>query len=739
MKKYLIGIFYSLPVQLFLLHLRRYQVFLLLWYILFATTAGHFLSNYGAQSLFLSPEYLGKTNALSLFILGGAMGIFIMSWNITTFIIHSRQVRFLATTAQPFLKFFINNALIPLLFLIFYSYHFIQNNHRKELVPLFESYLMLASFLVGIFCTVAIGFTYFFRADKSIYKRIKLTINKANQKYDTAKRRKHHTFRESGDIRVDWFLTTHLGLRKSRDVNHYDQHFLDLIFKRHHFAGIIAIFLAFMFLVILGYLSDLPAFQVPAGASITVFFAIVIAVSGALFLFLHSWSIPFAIALYLVGNVLYKNNILELRSKAYGLNYNNKEIRPLYTKETLDSLASYPNRVSDKIAFIETLDKWKAKQASEKPALFIVNVSGGGLRSAIFTMKILQQLDYLTAGDFMKKTVLINGASGGMLGAAYFRALYWEKEKTHSIVLQDSSYLNDISKDLLNPIFSSFISRDILGPSHRFEYGGFEYNKGRAYSFEQRLTRNTHELLNKNILDYKYAEANAEIPMMFFNSTVTTDGRRMTISTRPARFMMCAATDSGGNAANIIDAIDFLSLFKNVNAANVSMLSALRMNATFPYVLPNVWLPAQPTIDVMDAGLRDNFGRQSSLRFINVFKDWLRENTSKVVMINIIDRPVDEWNLESKNLIDPLITPFSSVQNNWFKVQGYEQANEEKYLTESYGSNIYSITFQYIPTEEENKATLSFHISAQEKNDIIASTKNASNSKAYAEILDLIK
>jgi hypothetical protein len=354
-------------------------------------------------------------------------------------------------------------------------------------------------------------------------------------------------------------------------------------------------------------------------------------------------------------------------------------------------------------------------------------------------MKVLQQLDSLTNGNFMKQTVLINGASGGMLAAAYFRALYWEKEKAQSVHLQDSAYLHDISKDLLNPVFSSFISRDILGPGHHFEYGGYEYNKGRAYSFEHRLNRNTHGLLNKNILDYKDAEANAEIPMIFFNSTVTTDGRRMTISTRPARFMMCENTDSITNATNAIDAIDFISLFKNVNASNLSLLSALRMNATFPYVLPNVWLPAQPSIDVMDAGLRDNFGRQSSLRFINVFMDWLRENTSKVVMVEIIDRPVDQWEPESKNLLDPLITPLSSVQSNWFKVQGYEQANEEKYLTDSYGSNFYSITFQYIPTQEENKASLSFHISAQEKNDVIASVKNPANSKAFTEILDLMK
>ena len=120
MKKYLTGFWYSLPIQLFLLHFKRYQIFLLFWYILFATIAGNFMSSFGAVSLFLAPEYMGNVSFFSSAIVGVAIGVFIMSWNITTFILHSKLVRFLATTAQPFLKYCINNAVIPVIFLAFY-------------------------------------------------------------------------------------------------------------------------------------------------------------------------------------------------------------------------------------------------------------------------------------------------------------------------------------------------------------------------------------------------------------------------------------------------------------------------------------------------------------------------------------------------------------------------------------------------------------------------------------------
>ena len=91
---YLRGIFYSLPVQLIFLHFRRYQVLLVFWIIMFAVVDSAFMKSFGADALFLAPEYLGKVNMASACIMGFAIGIFIMSWNITTFILFSRHLQF---------------------------------------------------------------------------------------------------------------------------------------------------------------------------------------------------------------------------------------------------------------------------------------------------------------------------------------------------------------------------------------------------------------------------------------------------------------------------------------------------------------------------------------------------------------------------------------------------------------------------------------------------------------------
>ena len=64
MKQALKNIFYSFPIQLFLLHFRKFQVLLLFWFLLGSTINSGFMKSYGADGLFFSPEYLGDVNAL---------------------------------------------------------------------------------------------------------------------------------------------------------------------------------------------------------------------------------------------------------------------------------------------------------------------------------------------------------------------------------------------------------------------------------------------------------------------------------------------------------------------------------------------------------------------------------------------------------------------------------------------------------------------------------------------------
>src|SRR5690606_38125335 len=119
----------------------------------------------------------------------------------------------------------------------------------------------------------------------------------------------------------------------------------------------------------------------------------------------------------------------------------------------------------------------KRKQEDTKPVLYLITTSGGGTRSATFTLNVLQKLDSISQYTLMDKTFAITGASGGMLGAAYFRELAKRRSEDSSLHLQDRKYVDNISRDILNPMLSSFIARDLAAPAQKFRVGDNYYIK----------------------------------------------------------------------------------------------------------------------------------------------------------------------------------------------------------------------------------------------------------------------
>ena len=284
------------------------------------------------------------------------------------------------------------------------------------------------------------------------------------------------------------------------------------------------------------------------------------------------------------------------------------------------------------------------------------------------------------------------------------------------------------------------VSRDIFSPAQKFMVGDYKYVKDRGYAFEEKLNRNTRGILNLQLKNYSSAEKSASVPLMIFNSTITQDGRRMMISTQPISFMMKPQQMAQDTLAGP-DAIDFAAMFARQNPMNLRLLTALRMNATFPYVLPSVWLPSIPVIDVMDAGLRDNFGQETTLRFIDNFKGWLAVNTSAILILQLRDRLLDNWQepYETGSITDFIIKPGTMLQHNWQKLQDYSEADQYEYLNTDKGLNMKHVVFIYVPQEEDKGAALNFHLTASEKKDVTESFNNKYNRAALQQVLQILK
>ena len=731
MRKLIDILWYSLPIQLFVLHFRKYQYILIIWYILFATIGGGFLKSFGADTLFLAPEYFNHVTIFSTAIVGFAFGVFFMSWNITTFILHSNLVSFLVTNTTPFLKYCLNNALLPLILIVYYIFESISFQKNQELLNTFELIILTLTFLGGLALSILLALGYFFSANKTIHYNLGNQIKSANEQYLIVNKKSEEAVLNPL-LKVKWFLSTGFKARKPRNIQHYNEEFLRKVLSHHHISAVLAILVSFIFLVFIGFISDEKLFQIPAASSVLIFFSLLIAVIGAITIFFRSWTLVILVFIYIGVNFLFSKNIIDPRNRAYGLVYLNESNRPKYTRASIEELSSTKNIENDKAYYINILNNWKTKQKDSLPIMYVINTSGGGLRSTTFTMHVLASLDSMLQGQLMNKTLFIAGASGGMLGATYYRELFLQKQKNARININDKKYIDNITNDLLNPLFSSFITRDIIGPVQKFTYNGLKYTKDRGYAFEEQLNNNTDGILNKQLKEYIEPEQKAIIPFMLFGSVISQDARKLIIASYPARFLMKPNTTNKNISSYDADAIDFNSFFEKQHSTDLRLLSALRMNATYPYVLPSVWLPSEPIIDVMDAGIRDNYGTETTLRFLNVFEDWIKANTKKVVIIQIRDREKSDWvKPKPSNYLTFITQPFAQLQENWFNLQDYYQAGQINYASNNFNNQLQTICWQYSPTTENARAGLSFHLTKAEKVEVANALRNKDNQEAF--------
>jgi hypothetical protein len=142
----------------------------------------------------------------------------------------------------------------------------------------------------------------------------------------------------------------------------------------------------------------------------------------------------------------------------------------------------------------------------------------------------------------------------------------------------------------------------------------------------------------------------------------------------------------------------------------------------------------------MDGGLRDNYGIENSLRFLNSMTDWIKENTRGVLVLQIRDRQAGGWEdpYELEGFADHTIKPIMLLQHNWSKMMEYFQNDMYSYYASSSGYPIHKILFQYSSGNAENRAALNFHLSKREKKDISASVYSAGNTVSFQKTLQLL-
>lgn len=731
-----------LPVQLLLLHFRKYQLLLLFWVILVLTVTGHFASVFGANTLFLSPEYLGQISFASMLLLGGATAVFIMAWHITTFIIHSQRVPFMGATRHAFLKYCINNSIIPMAYLIFYSIISFRFQWLNEHASVVRILVLQIGFYIGACLVILLSFLYFFRVDRNLLKVVLSRItNPARIRdiipYDSL------DFDEMDIIRADTYLSGRFKVRRCADLEPYHPRFLHTVLRMHHRNAITATIFALVVLLVLGVFMDEPRLRIPAGSGFLMLFSIIMGMVGAMKYFLRSWEILGWVFIFMLISWMVSHNMFDVRSIAYGLKYD--DTVPEFTYNNLKKVFTPERYARDKQQEEQRLNRWKHKglagiDTARRHPLIVITISGGGSRASYWAFRSLQYIDSLSKGKLFDNTVLISGASGGMIGAAYWREVHNAYRQGKINDPYDIRYQDNIGKDLLNAIIFSFASVDLVSPFNKISIAGYSYTKDRGYAMEQELIRNTEGMLDKKISDYTALEDSAKVPAMIINGTITNDGRKLMMAARPVSYLCRSSYSLKDTAYPPIDAVDFNTFFQTQDPKNLHITTALRMNATFPYVLPVVRLPSSPSMNVMDAGLRDNFGTEIVMRYLYVMREWIQNNIDDVIFLEIRDTkehevfPPSDMSTLGSVLSDPLFI----IQNKWEPFQSYAHGYMKDFAPYFLKSNLHFVVMQYIPEEEDKGAALNFHLTSREQTDIYHSINNKMNRKSIDTLIKLL-
>jgi hypothetical protein len=186
--------------------------------------------------------------------------------------------------------------------------------------------------------------------------------------------------------------------------------------------------------------------------------------------------------------------------------------------------------------------------------------------------------------------------------------------------------------------------------------------------------------------------------------------------------------------------IDYQTFFEENNPQKLRFTSALRTSATFPFIMPMVTLPTSPEMQLMDAGIRDNYGIKTALNYLYANQEWIEKNTSGVILLSIRDtkKLLKNEYYHQISLTDKLTLPFGNLYNNFPRTQDFDQEQYLKMALTSFNVPVNLVTFN-LRENQKDKISLSWHLTQQEKNKIKNALNSRRNQKSLKKLQGLLQ
>jgi predicted acylesterase/phospholipase RssA len=434
----------------------------------------------------------------------------------------------------------------------------------------------------------------------------------------------------------------------------------------------------------------------------------------------------------------------------------------------LEQDSSFTHFLPDNPNKLLSVRHWHIDEVAKDQPLVIITVSGGGLRSAAWTFTVLRTLEEEFAAkgiDFPSHVRMITGASGGMLGSAYYvttlpihRPVNDEAYRKKRREELDQLYKN-LTKDDLTPLVKQHVYEDLPNL-----FSPWPARNDRGKELERVWSDNLDRALDVTFADLRNDEREGRKPSLVFTPMMVEDGRRLIISNLDMRHAISNDgnilregddVDPLGSECHSCEALELFRLFPG-SSQKFRLSTAVRMSASFPFFSPAVSLPTKPRRRIVDAGYYDNYGVSlASAWLISANnRNWILQNTSKILLIQIrdgVDQPQREL-----NRIDPetssgitrsteeMSSPFEGLYNARVSSSSFRNDGQLELLSQfwSYGWGGAGKTavrkphqdrvFQVVNFEFPSHAALSWYLSTRERDRLkSAMTQNVPNQPNY--------
>lgn len=274
------------------------------------------------------------------------------------------------------------------------------------------------------------------------------------------------------------------------------------------------------------------------------------------------------------------------------------------------------------------LEAWAGRQRGPSP-LVVVAVDGGGIRAATWASIVMAQLERDVPG-FPYHVRLVTGASGGMVGLASYVASLQPPDSgdRHRDLdgrpLDAAELVRRVAADSLGDVARALVFKDLILPPFLHRTGD------RGLALEQAWEKNTR-ILGQPFADLAAGEAAGWRPSLLVSPVLVEDGRRLLISNSDVSGLLRVPVDP--------PSLQAFSYYGHIEPwpGTLRLSTAVRLNASFPYVSPPAELPTDPSRHALDAGYYDEHGVELAGTWIWQHRKWLLERTSGVLLVQVPD------------------------------------------------------------------------------------------------------